>query len=64
MLHTFHGPRYTKNEKYMKKHNCKHVFHVFLIFLVAGSIESIQHGYSLDEESNYASNEFLHCKFE
>ena len=50
MLHTFDGPRYPKIEKYIKKHDCNHVFHVFLIFHVAGPIESMQHGYYLDEE--------------
>ena len=46
MLHTFDGPFYTENDKYMKKHDCNHIFHVFLIFRVAGSIESMQHDYS------------------
>ena len=51
MLHTFDGPCYMKNEKYMKKRDCNHAFHVFLIFCVVGSIESMQqHGCSLDEE--------------
>ena len=49
MLHTFDGPTF---------------FHVFLIFHVAGSIESMQHGYSLDEELNFASNEYSRSKFE
>jgi len=31
-------------------------FHVFLIFRVVGSIESMKHGYSLDEELNYVFN--------
>ena len=35
MLHTLDGPCYAKNEKYMKNHYYNHVFHVFLIFLVA-----------------------------
>ena len=39
-------------------------FHVFLIFHVVGSIESLQNGYSLDEELNFASNEYSHSKFE
>lgn len=64
MLHTFDGPRYTKNEKYMKKSDCNNIFHVFVIFHVGGSIESIQHGYSLDEESNYASYKCSFSKFE
>ena len=38
MLNTFDGPYYTKNEKYMKRHDCNQVFHVFLIFCVGGSI--------------------------
>ena len=56
MLHTFDGPCYMKNEKYMKKHDCNHIFHVFIIFRVEGSIESMQHGYSLGEKLNSASN--------
>ena len=39
MLHTFDGPYYMKNEKYMKICDCNHLFHVFLIFRVAGSIK-------------------------
>ena len=64
MLHTFDGPCYTKNDKYIKKCDCNHVFHVFLIFRVVGPIESMQHGYSLDEELNFSSNEYSHSKFE
>ena len=63
MLHTFDGPCYTKNEKYMKKCVYDHVFHVFLIFHVALSIKSMQHGYSLDEELTFASNEYSRLKF-
>ena len=37
MFHTFKGPRYTKNEKYMKKRDSNNVFHVFLIFCVVES---------------------------
>ena len=48
MLHTFDEPSYTKNEKYMKKRDCNHVFHLFIIFHVAGYIEIMQHGYLLD----------------
>ena len=58
MLHNFDGPYYTKNEKIREKHYCNHVFHV------AGSIESMQHGYSLDEESNLGSKKYFHSKFE
>ena len=64
MSHTFDGSLYTKNEKYMKNIIARMIFHVFLIFRVARSIESMQHGYSLDEELNFASNEYSHSKFE
>lgn len=64
MLHTFDGPCYMKNEKYMEKCDCNNVFHVFLIFSVAGFVESILHRYSLDEELKYASNECSRSKFE
>ena len=40
------------------------VFQVFLVFGVAGSIKSMQCGYSLDAESNSASNELSRSKFE
>ena len=64
MLYTFDGPCYTKNEKYMKNVIAITFFNVFLIFHVEGSIESMQHGYSLDEELNFASNEYSRLKFE
>ena len=59
-LHTFDGPRYPKNKKYLKKRDDDIIitfFQVFLVFGVAGSIKSMQCGYSLDAESNSASNE-------
>ena len=64
MLHTFDGPYYTKNEKYMKNVIAITFFHVFIIFHVVGSIESMQHGYSLDEELNFSFNEYSRSKFE
>ena len=64
MLHTFHGSYKMKNEKYMINVIANTLFHVFLIFRVIGSIQSMQHGYALDEESNYASNEWFCSKFE
>ena len=64
MLHTFYGPCYTKNEKYMKKVIEIMIFHVFLIFCIVKSIECMIHGYSLDEELNFASNEYSRLKFE
>ena len=64
MLHTFDGPCYMKNETYMKNVISITCFHVFVIFRVVGSIETMKHGYSLDEELNFASNEHSHSKFE
>ena len=64
MLHTFDGLCYTKNEKYIKKRDYNHIFHVFFIFHVVGPIESMQHGYSLDGELNFASNEYSRSKSE
>ena len=63
MLHTFDGPYYTRNDKYMKNVTVITFFHVFLIFRVAGSIKNMQHGYSFDEELNFASNEYSCSKF-
>ena len=64
MLHIFYGTCYMKNEKYKKNVIAIMFFHVFLIFRVAGSIDSIKYGYSLDEELNFASNEYSCSKFE
>ena len=50
-LHTFDGPRYPKNKKYLKTRDDAVIitfFQVFLIFGVAVSIKSMQCGYSLD----------------
>ena len=63
MLHTFDELFYTKNEKYIKNVIVITFFYVFLIFRVVGPIESMQHGYSLDEELNFASNEYSHSNF-
>ena len=52
-LHTFDGPRYPNNNKYLKKCDDDIIimfFHVFLVFGVAGSIKSMSSGYSLDAE--------------
>ena len=41
--HTFNGPLYPKNKKYLKKHDDDFIitfFQVFLVFGVAGSIKS------------------------
>ena len=64
MLHTFYRSFYTKNEKYMKNVIVIIFFYVFLIFRVVGPIEIMQHGYSLDGELNFASNEYSRSKFE
>ena len=67
-LHTFDGPRYPKNKKYLKKCDDDIMiitfFKVFLVFGVAGSIKSMRCGYSLDAESNSASKELSQSKFE
>ena len=66
--HTFDGPRFPKNKKYLKKHDDDDViitfFQVFLVFWVAEPIKSMPNGYSLDLEFNYASNELSRSKFE
>ena len=65
--HTFDGPRYPKNKKYLKKWNDDVIisfFHVFLVFGVVGSIKSMPSGYSLDVEFNSASNKLSRSKFE
>ena len=64
MLHTFDGSLLHKNARYMKNVIAIMFCHVFLIFRVAGSIESMQHEYSLDEELNFTSNEYFCSKFE
>ena len=64
---TFDGPRYPKNKKYLKKCDDDIIitfFQVFLVFGVAGSVKSMQCGYSLDAESNSTSNELSQSKFE
>ena len=64
--HTFDGPCYPKDKKYLKKNtSCHHhIFQVFLVFGEVGSIKSMQCGYSLDADLNYASNELSLLKFE
>ena len=65
--HTFDGPRYPKNKKYLKKWNDDVIipfFQVFLVFGVAGSVKSMPSGYSLDGEFNSTSNELSRSKFE
>ena len=55
----FYGPRYPKNKKYLKKRGDDVIitnFQVFLVFGIAGSIKSMECGYSLDGELNSASN--------
>ena len=58
--HTFEGPLYPQNKKYLKKRD-DHViimfFQVFLVFGVEGPLKSMRSGYSLDEEFNSTSND-------
>ena len=52
-MHTFDGPRYPKNKKYLKKCDDDIIvtfFQVFLVFGVEGSTKSMPSGYSLDAE--------------
>ena len=44
LVHIFDGPCYITNEKYMKNVIGIMFFHLFLIFRVGGSIESMEHG--------------------
>ena len=53
-----------EKEKYVKNVIASTFFHVFLIFRIAGSLKNMQHGYSLDKELNFASNEYSRSKFE
>ena len=65
--HTFDGPRYPKNKKYLKKRNDDVIipfFQVFLVFGVAGPVKRMPSGYSLDAEFNSTSNELSQSKFE
>ena len=65
-LHTFDGPHYPKNKKYLKNVTMIIItfFQVFLVFGVAGSDKSMPSGYSLDAKFNSTSNEIFGLKFE
>ena len=66
-LHTFDGPCYPKNKKYLKKCDDDIIitfFQEFLVFGVAGPVKSMQCGYSLDVELNSASSELFRLEFE
>ena len=59
--HTFDGPRYPKNKKYLKKDDDDVIitfFQVFLVFGVVGCVKIMPSGYSLDAKFNFASNEY------
>ena len=65
--HTFDGPLYPKNKKYLKKCDDDVIitfFQVFLVFGVAGPIKSMSTGYSLDVEFDSAFNYLSRSKFE
>ena len=66
-LHTFDGPRYPKNKKYLEKRDDDIIimlFQVFIVLGVDGSVKSMLSGYSLDAEFNSVSNELSQSKFE
>ena len=61
-LHTFDGPRYPKNKKYLKKCDDDVIitfFKVFLVFGVTWPVKSMLSGYSLDAEFNSTSNDLI-----
>ena len=65
--HTFDGPCYPKNKKYLKKHDEDIIitfFEVFLVFGVVGPVKNMLSGYSLDVKFNSASNDLSQSKFE
>ena len=65
--HTFDGPHYPKNKKYLKKRDDGVIitfFQVFLVFGVEGLVKSMPSGYLLDVEFNSASNEISRLKLE
>ena len=65
--HTFNGPRYLKNKKYLKKRDDDIMIMFFsgISFLgVVRSIKSMLSGYSLDAEFNSTSNQISRLKFE
>ena len=60
--HTFDGTRNPKNKKYLKKCDADVIITFFQVFLVvgaAGSIKSMQSGYSLDAEFNLIQGALL-----
>ena len=62
-LHTFDGPRYPKNKKYLKKRDDGVIitfFQVFLDFGVAEIFKIMSSEYSLDAEFDSSSNEYPH----
>ena len=65
--HTFDGPRYPKNKKYLKNMmmtSSSRFFQVFPILGVAWSFKIMSSGYSLYAEFNSSSNELSRSKFE
>ena len=57
-------PKTRNTWKNMMMTSSSRFFQVFLVFGVAGSVKSMQCGYSLDAESNSASNKLSRSKFE
>ena len=63
-LHTFDGPRYPQNKKYLKNVMMTSSSHFFRYFLFFGVIKSMTSGYSLDVEFIFTSNKISWLKFE
>ena len=60
--HTFDGPCYPNNKKYLKKWNDDIIisfFQVFLVFGVAGPVKSMPSGYSLDAKYKQKNSFFF-----
>ena len=53
--HTFDGPRYSKNKKYLEKCDDE---------MVAGTVKSMPSGYPLDVEFSSTSNKLSQSKFD
>ena len=63
-LHTFDGPRYPKNKKYLKKRDHHHIFSGISCFWGSGVRQKYAEWVLVGWEFNSASNELFRSKFE